>query len=181
MSDKTVQFLPYHALNEFMRPDFRLTVVRTALTALPSLPKHFRDPIDKLTKRIVHVPGFRDGTQAPPALKVAPTAEAFQKSPDLVAAILAAWAESQSELRIKVYDLLKARGWELLPIEADRTKVPGFLTKWPKGEDFDILNKAFAEVNGEGLGTTDDVSLMVVWLSGRLPYLGDEDEEPTAE
>lgn len=180
MTDSTVQFLPYHALNEFLRPDYRLTIVRTALSALPKLPKHFREPIDKLTKRIVHVPGFRDGTQAPTTLKVAPIADAFQKSPDLVAAILAAWAESQTELRARVYDLLKARGWDLLPVEADRTKVPGFLTKWPKGEDFDILNKAFAEVHGEGAATTDDVSLMVVWLSGRLPYLGDE-EEPATE
>lgn len=180
MTEPTIQFLPYHALNEFMRPDFRLTVVRAALSALPKLPKHFRDPIDKLTKRIVKVPGFRDGTQAPPTLKVAPTAEAFQKSPELVAAILAAWAESQSELRNKVYDLLKARGWELLSAEADRTQAPGFLTQWPKGEDFDILNKAFTEVQGEGSATPDDISLMVVWLSGRLPYLGDDEEQAAA-
>lgn len=178
MADETAQFLPFHALNEYMRPDYRLTVVRAALTALPKLPKNFRAPIDKLTKRIVHVPGFRDGSQAPASMKAAPTADAFQKSPELVAAILAAWAESKPELRTKVFDLLKSRNWELLPPDADRTKLPGWMVVWPKGEDFDILNDAYAAAHPGEDTTTDDVSLMVVWLSTRLPFHDhDEDEE----
>jgi hypothetical protein len=128
------------------------------------------------------VPGFRDGSQAPATFKVAPTVSAFEKSPDLVAAILAAWAETQSDLRTKVYDLLKERGWELLPLEADRTKLPGFLTKWPgKDEDFDVLNTVFAEKHPSQEATTDDVSLMVVWLSGRLPFANDDDEDEDSE
>jgi hypothetical protein len=181
MSDETAEFLPFHALNEFMRPDYRLTVVRSALTALPRLPASFRSPVDKLTRKIVHVPGFRDGTQAPVPLRIAPTADAFQKSPELVAAILSAWAESQTDLRAKVHTLLQSRNWELLPPEADRTKLPGFMTKWPKGEDFDILNTAFSEAHPGETATTDDVSLMIVWLSVRLPYAAHEDEPPAAE
>ncbi len=178
MSDKSVEFAPFHALNEFMRPDYRQTVVRVALTALPKLPKHLREPIDRMTKQIVRVPGFRDGSQAPASFKVAPTASAFEKSPDLVAAILAAWAESQADLRAKVYDLLKERGWELLPLEADRTKLPGFLTKWPgEDQDFDILNTVYAEKHPGEEASTDDVSLMVVWLSGRLPFANDGEDE----
>jgi hypothetical protein len=182
MSDKSVEFLPFHALNEFMRPDYRLTVVRTALTALPQLPKHFREPIDKITKQIVRVPGFRDGTQAPASLKTAPMASAFEKSPDLVAAILAAWAESHTSLRANVYELLKERGWEILPVEADRTKLPGFLTTWPnRDDDFDVMNTAYTEKFPSETATTDDVSLMVVWLSGRLPIEnhdeGEDDEQ----
>lgn len=175
MSEKTAEFLPFHALNEFMRPDYRLTVVRSALTALPKLPGTFRSPIDKLTRKIVHVPGFRDGTQAPPSLKVAPVADAFQKSPELVAAILSAWAEVHTDLRAQVFALLQGRGWELLPPEADRTKLPGFMTTWPKGEDFDVLNKAFSEAHPGHEATSDDVSLMIVWLSVRLP-LPEEDD-----
>ncbi|MBI3240686.1 MAG: hypothetical protein HYZ49_00115 [Chloroflexi bacterium] len=179
MTDKTAQFLPFHALNEFMRHDYRLTVIRTALNALPGLPGHFRQPIDKMTKQVVRVPGFRNGAQAPASLKVVPVAEAFGKSPELVAAILAAWAEARTDLRQQVYDLLKGRGWEVLPPEADRAKLPGFLTKWPKGEDFDLLNKAFAEAHPDSTATTDDVSLMAVWVSGRLPL--EAEEETTDE
>ena len=158
MTDKTAQFLPFHTLNEFMRHDYRLTVIRAALNTLPKLPAHFRQPIDKLTNQIVRVPGFRKGAQAPASLKVVPIAEAFGKSPELVAAILAAWAESLPDLRQQVHDLLKGRGWEVLPPEADRAKLPGFLTSWPKGEDFDALNKAFAEAHPDSGISTDDVS-----------------------
>jgi hypothetical protein len=183
MSDKSVEFLPYHAINEFMRPDYRQTVVRTALTALPQLPKHFREPIDRLTKKIVRVPGFRDGTQAPASLKIAPVASAFEKSPDLVAAILAAWAETHTTLRANVYQLLTERGWEVLPVEADRTRLPGFLTTWPnRDEDFDIMNTAYSEKFPAEPASTDDVSLMVVWLSGRLPIeTGEEEDEESAD
>jgi len=80
MADKTAEFLPFHALNEYMRPDFRITVVRTALSALPKLPNNFRSPIDKLTRKIVHVPGFRDGTLAPASLKTAPSPTPFKKA-----------------------------------------------------------------------------------------------------
>lgn len=174
MSDKTAEFLPFHALNEFMRPDFRLTVVRTALLALPGLPGQFRSPIDKLTRKIVHVPGFRDGTQAPAPVKVTPIAEAFQKNPELVAAILSAWAETRADLRRKVHSLLQGRGWEILPPEADRTKLPGFMTHWPVGEDFETLNKAYLEAYPDEATPSDEVSLMVVWVGVRLPYAAAE-------
>ncbi|MBM4421993.1 MAG: hypothetical protein FJ030_01210 [Chloroflexi bacterium] len=175
MTKPTAEFLPFHALNEFMRDDYRLAVVRSALAALPKLPDHFRAPIDKWTKQIVRVPGFRNSLQAPTPLRAGPTAEAFQKSPELVAAILAAWAEAHTDLRSKVFDLLTGRGWEVLPPDADRTKLPGFLPQWPNGEDFDVINKAYATAHPADGASTDDVSLMVVWLSGRLPYHGDDE------
>jgi hypothetical protein len=184
MDQEKAQFLPFHAINEFMRPDFRLEVVRSALYALPNLPEDFRPPIDRLTRKVVQVPGFRNSVKAPTALKVKPTAEAFEKSSDLVAAVLSAWAEAHPELRQQVYDLLVSRDWKVLPPEADRTKIPGFLTRWPKGEDFDVLNNAYAEKYPGSQTSNDQVSLMVVWISSRLPYqlVGEEhqaDEELT--
>lgn len=177
MVEQTAEFLPFHAVNEFMRLDFRLTVIRSVLTALPSLPVRFRVPIDKLTRQHIRVAGFRNSVQAPAPLKVPPMAEGFEKHPELVAAILAAWAEARTDLRAKVYDLLKSRGWEILPPDADRTKLPGFLTRWPKDQDFDVLNKAYHEVYADDQVTADDVSLMVVWLSGRLPYSIEGEDE----
>jgi hypothetical protein len=174
---KQVSFLPFHALTRFMRDDYRQGIVRTTLGALPTLPNDLRSAVDKLTKRHVRVPGFRTSTKAPASLKVRPMAEAFEKRADLVAAVLAAWAETQSELRQQVYDLLTERGWEVLPIEADRTKLPGFLTKWPANEDFEVLNEAFTEKYPSIEVTPDDVSLMAVWISTRLPLDVEGDEE----
>jgi len=179
MNDKKAQFLPFHAINEFMRSDYRTSVVRYTLNALPSLPDEYRSPIERLTRKTVKVPGFRNSAKAPASMRVKPTVEAFEKNSALVAAILSAWSEAHSDLRQQVHDLLSERGWEILPPEADRTKLPGFITKWPKGEDFELLNAAFAELYPNLQVDNDDISLMVVWVSVRLPYdvEGDDDTE----
>lgn len=177
--EKQVAFLPFHALNEFMLDDYRLQVIRTTLQGLSNLPENLRQPVDEITRQVVRVPGFRNSLKAPVSLKARPVAAAFEKNPQLVAAILSAWAEIQAELREKVYNLLTARGWEMLPPEADRSVLPGFLTKWPQGETFEILNQAFEEKFPATEAASNDISLMVVWLSGRLPYEmeGEQDEE----
>ena len=170
LKDQTVELLPFHAINEFMRNDFRLSVVRSALSALPGLPGNYRATLDRLTKKYVKVPGFRNSEKAPAAVKAVPIAESFEKSPELVGAVLAAWSESHTDLRQKVYDLLTSRGWEVLPLEADRVKLGGFFVTWPKEDAFDILSPAFTENNPGTTYTTDEVLLMVVWIAMHLPY-----------
>ncbi len=41
MDDKTTQFLPFHAINEFMRDDYRAIVIRSTLNALSTLPAEY--------------------------------------------------------------------------------------------------------------------------------------------
>jgi hypothetical protein len=179
MTEKKQEYLPFHAINEFMRDDYRMSVVRSVLHAASQLPQELRAAIEKQTRRSVKVPGFRNSTLAPAGVRVTPTANAFEKNPDLASAILAAWAETQVELRQQVYDLLLERGWELLPVEVNRAKLPGFMIHWPKGEDFEGINKAYQEKYPLSTVGPDDVSLMTVWLGDRLPYnLEGEDEEP---
>ncbi len=174
-----VAFLPYHAINEFMLDDYRHQVVSAALQALPDLPEELRAGLEAQIRQGVRVPGFRNSLKAPAQLKVKPTEKAFEKNPELVSLILAAWAHSHPGLRQQVFDLLNGRGWELLPVEAERYKLPGWLTVWPKGQDFEVLYEAFHEAYPESQAAQNDVSLMAVWLSGRLPYHveGEEDEE----
>jgi hypothetical protein len=169
--DKKAQFLPFHAINEFMRDDYRLEVIRTALIALPSLPDANQSLVNRMTRKFVTVPGFRNSTKAPTLLRSKASTEVFEKNPQFVAAILSAWAEAHPDLRRHVYDLLVERGWEIFPVEADRTKLPGFMVTWPQGENFEMINIAFTEkYPGHSQPNSDDISLMVVWLSARLPY-----------
>lgn len=192
------EYLPFHAINEFMRPDFRLIVVRDTLNALPSLSEEHNNRINRLTNKLVKVPGFRNSDKAPALMKVVPMAKSFEKSPELVAAILAAWAELNTELRIQVFTVLKDRGWKtfptdqpisfemlspellkqwpILPPEIDRTKLPGFYTHWPKGEDYEKLYSHFTKTYPDVHVSIDKVSLMVVWLTLRLPYQMEEVE-----
>lgn len=177
MDNKKVSFLPYHAINEFMRPDYRQNVITSVYHVLTNLPDNQRSAVNHLVKQIVKVPGFRNSTLAPTPLKIKPTINAFEKDPVVVAIFLSAWAESKSDLRQEVYDLLVERKWELLPPAADRTKLPGFLPKWPEGENFDLINQAYTEKYPDHPVNTDDVSLMVVWLGGRLPYEQESDDQ----
>lgn len=186
-----------------MRPDFRLSVIRETLTALPTVPENMANELNQQIKKSVSVPGFRHSDKAPALIKVLPTSKAFEKNPDLVAALLTCWAEHQSDLREKVYQLFIAlqwkmlsetdeikaenlsletiKEWPILPIKVNRSKLPGFYTHWPKGQDFETLYHKFTELYPETNASIDKVSLMAVWLSLRLPYQIDEAENQPAE
>jgi len=69
-----------------------------------------------------------------------------------------------------MHALLEAHGWKILPLDANRTKMPGFMIQWPQEDDFDTLYGSFREVNPDSEASDDDLGLMAVWLSGRLPY-----------
>ena len=203
MAENT-EFLPFHAINEFMRPDFKLSVIRDTLTNQAKLDDPCSNELNQQIKKRVTVPGFRNSDKAPALIKVLPTSKAFEKHPELVAAILSCWSEIQSELRRQVYDLLKNRKWPVLtegedidtsalslelvkqwpifPIKMNRSKLPGFFTHWPKGEDFEALYTNFSTLYPDSDASIDKVSLMVVWLVMRLPYKVDVDlANPDAE
>jgi hypothetical protein len=188
---ENTEFLPFHAINEYMRPDFRLAVIRYTLTSQSNLPESLANELNHKIKKNVKVPGFRSSDKAPALMKVIPTSKAFEKNPDLVASILSCWTELQSDLRDQVYQLLKSRHWNIFqeaegvnfenysielikewpifPINFNRGKLPGFFTHWPKEEDFDVLYNNFVTIFPDAESSIDKVSLMVVWLTMRLP------------
>lgn len=196
MTEKT-EFLPFHAINEYMRPDFRLKVIRDTLNAQSSMEEQLANEINQQIKKNVSIPGFRNSEKAPTMVKVVPTSKAFEKNPELVAIILSGWAELNTRLRGEVYSLLKEKGWKIFsedeaslssaqvtemvkgwpvfPIRMDRTKLPGFYSHWPKGQDFEALYKKYAELHPDSDASIDRVSLMAVWLTMRLPFQVDED------
>ena len=168
--DNKITFLPFQAINEFMNDDYRERVISATLGAMTTLTYESRRRIDTITNRIVHIPSFRNSSKAPLSIKIKYVGQSFTKSPELVASILAAWSEANPALKEKIFELLVSRNWILLPIDADRTKLPGFMITWPKGEEFDVLNQAFQKMYSDQNFSSDDISLMVVWLSSRLPY-----------
>ena len=124
---------------------------------------------------------------APLPLKVKHSEQVFEKNPEYVKHILAGWAEINTDLAEKMYAFLSQHGWKLLPLKVDRSKLNGILPTWPKGDDFESLTKGFAETYPEYAEQLDDVTLMIVWVSNRLPveindpmeweYTGEEEEE----
>jgi hypothetical protein len=182
MSDKQTQFFHFHTINEFMLPEYRQQVLTQVLSNLDSLPADLRSHLSTQIRQLVKVPGFRNSSQAPVAVKVRGAIQAFERSPQFAANVLSGWSELNPDLRQQVFDFLTARGWKLLPVDADRTKLPGFLTRWPKAEQFDVLDEAFRVQHPNTTSSKDDISLMVVWLSSRLPYeLVDQPDEESAD
>lgn len=172
-----IPYYPFHAINDFMRDDYRSQVIKEVSEGLSGLTDDLRSPVLRLIRQQVKVPGFRDASKAPSSLRLKPTAEAFQKNPHLVAAILQTWSAVHSDLREQVHTFLSQRNWEILPAKADRRKLPGFLIEWPAGESFDGMFDAFKEIYPDEKTSKDDFSLMVVWVSNRLPYQKDEVQE----
>ena len=192
MEDQKIEFLPFHAINDFMRPDFRMILIKNALGKLPGLPSDLREPVERHIKRSVKIPGFRHPEKAPLLMKVTPCVSVFEKNPEFVAALLAAWAEAHPLLRDQVIQVFKQRGWYFFPTEitsaaefslpktekdwgilpptADRTRLPGFVIYWPKAENFESLYDTYIDIYPGGESSTDEVGLMAVWLSMRLPY-----------
>jgi hypothetical protein len=178
MDNTKATFLPFHAINQFMVPEYRLSVLQRVFGGFEKLSGPRKGAINGLVKRLVSVPGFRNSGVAPVSLKIKSSVGVFERSAEFTAQVIMAWSELNPDLRQQVYDLLVARSWEILPADADRTRLPGFLTAWPKGEDFDALDKAFLEAYPDKTASDDDVRLMVVWLSGRLPYDVESEESP---
>lgn len=202
MTENSIQFLPFNAINEFMRPDFRLIVIRDTLNNLKQLDNKDQEGINRMIKRFVKVPGFRNSDKAPTTIKIIPASKTFETNPEFVAAIIAAWSKIHNELGDFVYQVLKSRGWYffpdeiktainipdlksetdwgILPRDADRRVLPGFLIYWPQNQDFEAIYEDFSNLFPEAHYSIDEVSLMTVWLVNRLPYhVGEEKTENT--
>lgn len=177
MADTKMQFLPFSAINIFMRPDYRSEVIKKVFNSIPDVPEELRSKFTHLTKKFITVPGFRNSALAPLAIRVKPYSVAFEKTPEVAAFTLDIWRRANSLLSENVYNLLKARNWEIIPQDADRIKLPGFLITWPKGETFETINNAYKEMYPDDAIKDDDISLMAVWLSLRLPYQDEEKED----
>ena len=169
MNEK-IEFLPFNAINEFMVPEYRKVVIKEVFTRFNSLPNSRQKTINGEIKKLVKIQGFRDSSQAPIGIKSRESSSAFEKSAKFAGEILAAWVEINPDLAQNVFQMLTDRGWIILPADADRSKLPGFLIKWPAKDSFEILTTEFREKHIDIEYTDDDVSLMIVWLSNRLPY-----------
>lgn len=184
MWTKEAKFLPWAALNEFMVDSFRTAVVRRAMTSMQQVGGKHKATIQRIVRNKATVPGFRNAGKAPLPLQIQPAAIVFTKESELVGAVLAVWAETVPDLRDGVHAFLATRNWPLLPADADRTLIPGWLMDWPEKDDLQTLGEAYLAAtypNNDSPYTRDDACLMICWMSGRLPVNLPEDEDGPEE
>lgn len=169
MNDQTARFIPFNAINQFMLPEYRVKILQEVFGGFSQLSDQRQTTLNRLVKRLVKVDGFRNSTAAPAMLKARAATAPFERSAELVAQVCAAWCELHPQLAHKVHDFLKSRGWEVLPVEADRAVLPGFLTRWLEKDTFEALDDAYSAAYPEDETHEYDLNMMIVWISGRLP------------
>ena len=171
MSDKEkTQYLPFHAVNEFMRDDYRLTILQEVYTSLDQASAIHRQLITRTFAKGVQIPGFRNSSLAPLAIKIKNSTSLFERSADFAATIMECWSNLHPPLKKAMFTLLSEKGWNPQPLDIDRSLLPGFLTDWPKTDTFDVLIKGIQEAIPEMKESDDNISLMAVWVGNRLPY-----------
>jgi hypothetical protein len=178
-----MEYLPFSAVNDFMRDDYRITVMTEVFSNFDKLEKAPRTLITGFVSHHVSVPGFRNGNLAPIGRKVKASVSLFERSPEFAAAVMQSWSILHPDLRKVMVEVLNELAWEnVLPAEADRSELPGFQVHWPKKDNFEAILAQVKAKQPELVESEDDVSLMAVWMGNRLPYdLYSEEEQKEAE
>jgi hypothetical protein len=178
MNNQEIEFLPFAAINNFMLPEYRSQVLGKVFSGLSRQTNRNAGMLKSLIKKYIRVPGFRDSSHAPALLIARNADQAFEESSDFAARTIACWADLNQGLAGEVFALLNERKWEeILPLDADRAAMPGFLTRWPENESFDTILASYKEKFPDAKSEDNDISLMTVWLSGRLPFYSEAEEE----
>ncbi len=169
-TDQYEEFLPFNAINEFMRDDYRLTILQEVITHLESARPEQQKEISKFISQYVKIPGFRKSNLAPAPMKAKNAVVLFQQSAAFSSKIVETWSSLHPKLKETVWTVLNEKGWEPASIEIDRTALPGFQIHWSKADTFEVLNTDVRKLAPDLSESDDDISLMAVWIGNRLPY-----------
>ena len=161
--------LPLISLNVFLLPDFRREILTTVLNQKDDLSPEIKQELRQAIKEFVKISGFRNPLAAPQALQVRAMESPFEKESRFVKAILSSWADINSDLQAKVYSVLPELGFEpndQAPFYPDPENA--FAVAWPEDLSFEMLADLVKQKT-ETDASSNEISLMTVWLTGRLP------------
>ncbi|HPS41064.1 MAG TPA: hypothetical protein PK040_00575 [Anaerolineaceae bacterium] len=163
-------YYPFTAVNDFMRDDYRLTILNEVLSRLDAVPAGQKLLITRLITKGVQIQGFRNSNLAPAAMKAKKSTTLFENLPQFAGQIMEAWSRLHATLREEMGRLLAERGWQVMEDSADLSLQPGFKPGWPKTDTFQVLIEAARVRLPDMPETDDDISLMAVWVGNCLPY-----------
>ena len=170
MSEETKDFLPIKAINVYMQPDFKRSVIDEVLSNTEQLSDQNRRKLLMAVKRYVRVKGFRNPNTAPLSMKTKAFFEAFEKESALIRITLDLWAAFHEQLATNIKDLLEKAKWRFQPLdEGIRDDGAAFIVGWPEGQNFETIYKAYTSQFADTPASKDEVSLMTIWVSGLLP------------
>jgi hypothetical protein len=160
---------PYKAINVFLERDDLEQLLEMIIKEKDSLTKQDQIEFNNEFRKHVTILGFRNPVRAPISLQVNAYASAFEQKDEVIPFTLSTWTKIQPNLAEKVKIWLEAEGWDELKLERQFEEGEGFIKKWPDDYSFDKLVDEFTKANPDPEFSRNDLILMVLWISGRLP------------
>jgi len=168
MSEK--ETLSFKTINVFLDRDFLERKLGEILQRKDDLPKEDQIAFNNQFRKFVKVLGFRNPIRAPYQLQVNAYASAFEEKDEVVPFTLSTWTKLNQDFANQVKDWLSSEGWEGLALERTFEDSYGFIDHWPKGLTFEQLAKKYQKDHPNSEFDKDDLTLMVMWVSGQLPH-----------
>lgn len=164
-----IEYLPFKSINVFINRDYLERVIRLVLQEYRQLPKEKARSFVTQFREHVNILGFRNTIKAPISLQVNALASAFEEKNEVVPFTLSTWTLVRSSLAAEVKSWLKSEGWKGLSVDREFNDTEGFLSDWPKKLTFGKIIKDFKKTKPDVEFENDDLILMVIWISGKLP------------
>ena len=164
-----IETVPFKAINVYINQEYLESVMKTVLTDYKKLSKQEQIDFTRFLRKYVTILGFRDPSRAPLSLQINALAKAFEAKDEVIPTVLSIWTKANKKLAADVKAWLEENKFKNLEMEREYSEDAGFTTDLPKKMDFDKVEKDFAKANPDAKYERDDLILMVLWLSGRLP------------
>lgn len=162
-------YLPYKSINVFITREYLEKVLQEVLMGYSELPKESAISFNKQFREHVSILGFRNALKAPISLKINAYATAFEEKNEVIPFTLSSWAQLKTSLASEVEDWLKAEGWKELTADRVFIETEGLKSNWPKKLTFKKIVRDFKKAKPDVKFEDDDLILMVIWISGKLP------------
>ena len=164
-----VENLPFKTINVYIERGFLEEILEQILNNLKNLPKDIQAEFNQIFRKYVTVLGFRNPLHAPRPLQIRAYANAFEEKEEVIPFTLFTWAALNENLANTVLDWLKSQKWDDLNLDRSYQEALGFTNNWPEGQTLEAIYEKFQEAHPDLAASKDEIMLMLLWVSGRLP------------
>lgn len=163
------EYLPYKTINVFVERDHLRKTLEHIIKNINTLSKEDQISFGKEFREYVDILGFRNSMRAPLPLQVNAYVRAFEDMDEVIPFTLSTWTKIRKDFALKVKDWLDSEGWKALDLERNFDETEGFIREWPETFTFEKMIKGFEKANPDYDFDDNDLLLMVLWISGKLP------------
>jgi hypothetical protein len=162
-------YLPYKTINVLMDRDYLDQILEDVLVGKNKLSKKEQITFSNQFRHYIKVLGFRNPTIAPFPLQLRAYRSAFIEKDEVIPFTLSVWVKTHLEFADKVKTWMENNDWKTLGFEREYQESEGFTNAWPDNLSLDQLVSNFEKDHPDAKFDRNDLILMVIWLSGKLP------------